>query len=207
MVSELRKKKNQEKKEYTRQQLLKAAGLVFIQKGYHGTMISNIVNEAGMGQGTFYRHFTDKRDIFEKLLDELVSILLQQFSSYQMNPAENFSEYEERAYQAILAMAREVDKRKELCMMFLREIPVIDQKLEQKLDSLIDAFKNMAKFHLDLAIENKFARPCHSQIVSSSIVGIAIQLMNDWNKGNYSEMTLEDIVKEACNFAFLGLKE
>ncbi len=53
MLSELRKTRNQQRTERRRQALLDAAGKVFTRQGFHRTLVSDIVAEAHVGQGTF----------------------------------------------------------------------------------------------------------------------------------------------------------
>jgi AcrR family transcriptional regulator len=48
----------------TRERLVAAAAKVFNRVGYHGTDSNRIAAEAGYSPGTFYKHFSDKREIF-----------------------------------------------------------------------------------------------------------------------------------------------
>ena len=52
-----------------RQQLLHHARDVFAKRGYHAAKIEDIVTAAGVARGTFYLYFTDKRAIFEEIVD------------------------------------------------------------------------------------------------------------------------------------------
>ena len=55
----------------TRAKLLAAAGTVFGRVGYQGTRIADIVAEAGISHGLFYRHFADKDAILLSVLEQL----------------------------------------------------------------------------------------------------------------------------------------
>jgi len=48
----------------TRQQLLDAAAAVFVERGYAGATTKEIARRAGVSEGTIYRHFADKRELF-----------------------------------------------------------------------------------------------------------------------------------------------
>lgn len=48
----------------TRQQLLDAAAAVFTERGYAGATTKEIARRAGVSEGTIYRHFADKRELF-----------------------------------------------------------------------------------------------------------------------------------------------
>jgi AcrR family transcriptional regulator len=56
-------------KEDRRKQILSAAREEFAKGGYHATKIDDIVAAAKIARGTFYLYFTDKRSIFEELVD------------------------------------------------------------------------------------------------------------------------------------------
>src|SRR4051794_26708940 len=47
----------------TRQTILDAALCLFSEKGYHQTTVPDIVKAAGVGHGTFYEYFSNRRDV------------------------------------------------------------------------------------------------------------------------------------------------
>ena len=51
----------------TREKLLEAARILFIEKGYYKTHGPEIAAKAGLATGTFYSYFTDKKDILIEL--------------------------------------------------------------------------------------------------------------------------------------------
>lgn len=59
----------------TRQKLLDAAESIFGRLGFHEASVTQIVAAAGVGQGTFYLYFGQKRDIFIALVDHLAHSL------------------------------------------------------------------------------------------------------------------------------------
>ncbi len=50
--------------------LKKAARKLFVERGYHATRPQDIAREAGLGHGTFYLHYTDKRACFMSFVDD-----------------------------------------------------------------------------------------------------------------------------------------
>src|SRR5579864_4866267 len=47
-----------------------AARKLFVERGYHATRPQDIAREAGLGHGTFYLHFPDKRACFLAFVEE-----------------------------------------------------------------------------------------------------------------------------------------
>jgi AcrR family transcriptional regulator len=55
--------------EATRARLIETAYALFCRKGFHGTSLRDIADEAGVAVGGIYNHFRDKEDIFAAVLD------------------------------------------------------------------------------------------------------------------------------------------
>ncbi len=64
------KRRPQARGRATRARLLTAAEDLFTRQGYDGTSIGDVAELAGVGVGTFYHHFQDKRTILLELIDD-----------------------------------------------------------------------------------------------------------------------------------------
>ena len=53
-----------DRRDATRDRLLKAARELFVTRGYHATRPQDVARLAGLGQGTFYLYFPDKKACF-----------------------------------------------------------------------------------------------------------------------------------------------
>lgn len=62
--------------ERTARALLDAAGRVFAASGYVASNIDQIVTEAGVARGTFYRYFTDKQELIVALAHETATVFV-----------------------------------------------------------------------------------------------------------------------------------
>jgi AcrR family transcriptional regulator len=58
-----------EKKARTREQLLDAAGRVFLRRGFFAASIDEVAEEAGFSKGAVYSNFTDKEDLLLALVE------------------------------------------------------------------------------------------------------------------------------------------
>ena len=61
------KEHTQKRKDEKRQLILDSAAKVFSAKGYHGTTVKDIVDEAAISVGSFYFYFAGKEDLFAQL--------------------------------------------------------------------------------------------------------------------------------------------
>ena len=204
MPSTLRKKKDQERKTRSREALIDAAARVFCRHGYHNTLIADIVKEAGFGQGTFYRYFAGKREIFEVIFDRFASELLGQFNEMSEHLPTNLAQYRESSLRAVRRVVSLLERNRQVVLLFLREATAVDREFEEKLAGLYERLAGLAGFYLDHAISKGFARPCRSEVVAQSLVGVALRLADLWWRGAFPELSREQIIEEIVDFAFLG---
>jgi AcrR family transcriptional regulator len=56
----------------TREKILSVAKALFARQGYRKTTIRQIINESGISSGSIYNLFTNKDEIFQALMDEIM---------------------------------------------------------------------------------------------------------------------------------------
>ena len=56
------------KGELRKDQILDCSKKIFSEKGYYETYVEEIIKEARVGKGTFYRYFMNKEDLFISVL-------------------------------------------------------------------------------------------------------------------------------------------
>lgn len=109
------------------------AKMLFSQKGFYGTSISDIVRESGFPVGTIYTYFKSKEEIVRTIVEEGWADLygrLQAALGQQRSPEEAFRSLLDRFIPEILA---DLD----LINILLSE--VIDYtRIEEKLEKLVD---------------------------------------------------------------------
>jgi len=79
-----------------REEIIRAAGKIFTQKGYHMTTIRNICEASGLGPGTLYNYIKKKEDIlyliYNKLTGMLTESLLETVKENKRDPLEQLNE-------------------------------------------------------------------------------------------------------------------
>ncbi len=78
--------------EERKKELLDAAELLFIQKGFENCSVSDIVKSIGVAQGTFYYYFESKESLLDALVLRYADIMAEKFelilSSKELSPLE-----------------------------------------------------------------------------------------------------------------------
>jgi AcrR family transcriptional regulator len=205
VTSETRQQVDEARKSRTREKLLDAATAVFLRDGFHATLISDIVAEAGVGQGTFYRHFQSKREVFEALVERLVSRLLVEFQPMSDKLPDTFEEYIEASRGVVTRMARVLESQRDMVLLVLREAAAIDRAFEAKVEEIYDSFAMQTQLFIDHAVRTGFARPCHTPAVAQALVGMGLRLLRLWLLGRLPAANVEDALFEFVEFAFRGM--
>ena len=63
----------------TLENIMTVAGEEFLQKGFQGASLRNIVRKAGVTTGAFYGHFKSKEDLFDSLVKEQYLHILEMY--------------------------------------------------------------------------------------------------------------------------------
>ena len=69
-MASLRRARPQARGVATRRRLLQAAEPLFSRRGYEATSMADVAERAGVGVGTLYHHFPDKRSLLLALIDD-----------------------------------------------------------------------------------------------------------------------------------------
>jgi AcrR family transcriptional regulator len=88
-----------EKAEVNLRALFRAAATVVGEVGYTAASIASITQAAGLAQGTFYRYFESRQDLFDQLLPHVGEDLIE-FLGKRVTGAEDIYEVESRALRA-----------------------------------------------------------------------------------------------------------
>jgi AcrR family transcriptional regulator len=106
-------------------EILKCAKLVFCERGYENTLISEIAERAGMVEGAIYYYFPSKRDLMIRVMDEWISTLV---SEYEKN-LEGVSGTENRLRMFLRSNLRTIKNEPEMAKLYYQTGHVLDPEL------------------------------------------------------------------------------
>ncbi len=73
----------------TKEKILMTALHLFARDGYEAVSVRNIAEALGMTKGALYRHYKNKRDIFDSIVERMIRIDEERANAHQM-PAEKY---------------------------------------------------------------------------------------------------------------------
>lgn len=142
-----------------RTEIVDAAFVEFSERGYHQTAIADIAQRLGMGHGTFYRHFANKRDILEHVIDDTVS-KLQAVLTAENAPSvvTSLAEYRAQCERISVRFQEFATSNPRAIRLLLLEATSIDPQMTQRVLSLIDMGGAFTATYLKNGVERGFFR-------------------------------------------------
>jgi AcrR family transcriptional regulator len=164
-----------------RAQLIEAAKVVFADKGYYSTTISDIVKVAGVSQGTFYLYFEDKKSIFEAVREEIFHKLRRYLWGYTAEIKDPFAKLE-KGLEAFFMMYFESPK---LFHIFYDQAQLVGSDSNLRTNSMINAIRKDVENILDQAITQYSLSHMDTALIAWAVCGMAITTAKACvNKGN-----------------------
>ena len=145
------------KGELRKDQILNCSKKIFSEKGYYETYVEEVIKEAKVGKGTFYRYFKNKEDLFISVLikflnewEEFASIDITKFRSE--NISELFKTLIQRSFKFF-------QQNEELCNIYLRIGPGLNNIFEPYLVKFEQQMINYIILYLQEGIKLGTVKP------------------------------------------------
>ena len=68
----------------TKEKILLAALRLFAREGYEAVSVSDIAGELGMTKGALYKHYKNKRDIFDSIVARMFQVDAERSRQYDV---------------------------------------------------------------------------------------------------------------------------
>lgn len=156
-----------------RDAILDAAHAVFARKGYAATAIADLAGELGIGHGTVYRYFANKRDVAAAVLDRAVLRVAEVVAAERPDATGTLQEYRaqvgrigDRLFALFIgdpALGR-----------LLYDLPSVDDELRGRLSAAFDLFADYTAGYLRNGVTRGFLRADLDVEVTARIVNAMI---------------------------------
>ncbi|WP_442800087.1 TetR/AcrR family transcriptional regulator [Nocardia sp. NBC_01730] len=149
----------QRRKAELRQEIIDTAFVCFAEKGYHATGIADIAGQLGIGHGTFYRYFSNKRDIIDHVIDDLAARIIDALGTENApDAATTLDEYRAQIDRIGVALTGILTADRRVAQLLLFHATGIDDELTQRLYGLLDTADALTAGYLDHGVELGYLR-------------------------------------------------
>ncbi|WP_280231643.1 TetR/AcrR family transcriptional regulator [Nocardia cyriacigeorgica] len=142
-----------------RRDIIDTAFVCFAEKGYHATGIADIAAHLGIGHGTFYRYFSNKRDIIDHVIDDLAARIIEALGTENApDAATSLDEYREQIDRIGTALTRILIEDRRVAQLLLFHATGIDDELTERLYGLLDTADMLTAGYLEHGVELGYLR-------------------------------------------------
>lgn len=149
--------------ERNRQQLradiIQAAFEEFSAKGYHQTAIADIARRLGIGHGSFYRHFQNKRDILEHVINDVAARVMTALAAENApTAADSLEGYREQTARIAKGLTSIFAEQPAIARLLLFEATSIDAEMTERLLGLLEMGGKMTAAYMKNGVRLGFFR-------------------------------------------------
>jgi len=156
--------------------ILDSAKKVFAERGFHAANVSHICAEAGIGRGTLYLYFRNKKSVFEAILRETlarVRALIDSQRPLELPPPETLRRRDVVAWSSrkLHAILQAVFEDERTLRILLREAGGLDVDIERVLGEIDDGLIRVIAEDLAAAQRAGIVRDIDARVQATLMVG------------------------------------
>lgn len=142
-----------------RADIIQAAFLEFSERGYHQTAIADIAQRLGIGHGTVYRHFENKRDLLDQVINE-TSLRLTALLTGENAPTavDTLADYRAQCHRIVTRLNAFAVENPGVLRLVLLEATSVDAAMTQRLFDLIELMGQLVAVYMANGVQHGYFR-------------------------------------------------
>jgi len=164
-----------------------SARKLFVERGYHAARPQDIARDAGLGHGTFYLHYPDKRACFLAFVEDARQELNTHLAS-----ARSEGTLEERIAATLNAIYDYSDTHPGVLRAAMTDEMVIDAEGAQATPLLVRWGEEWAELVRDVANKGQACKSYNADIIGQAIVGALHQTGREASRGQLCRKAMVD---------------
>ena len=132
---------------------------MFGAKGYHNSGIADIAADLGIGHGTFYRYFKNKRDIFRHVVEGIVEQLRAVVADEDPDATDSIEAYRQQTLRIASKLAQLFRDDPYLGKLLFYEALGVDQEINELIHRAFDMFGVFTELYFQNGLRKGFLRP------------------------------------------------
>ncbi len=170
------------------------------------TTIADIARELGVGHGTFYRYFDNKRDIAEHVVEKAVECVASVVEEEDPTATDSLDEYREQTIRVCNKLFDLFLDDPDLAKVFFYVSKSIDPKITARIQDAQDLFASFTERYLRNGIEKGFLRSdLDSETTAFAANSLIFEAAERLNRSERPEAEGDRWIKAATRLIFDGV--
>ncbi len=141
-----------------RDAILDAAHVVFARKGYAAAGIADLAGELGIGHGTVYRYFDNKRDVASAVLDRALTRIAEVIAAELPGATATLDEYRAQVWRIGRRLYELFAADPALGRLIFFDLVTVDDEMRERHREALDRFADYTAAYLRNGIDRGFLR-------------------------------------------------
>ena len=193
-----------------RNQILEVALKLFATRGYHKTKVSDIVQAAGVAQGTFYWYFKSKEAIALEIINNgqnSLIIVISQGYRESKGTVQEVVKASEKLFEDFFTYSQQNSSFMKLLLQGIETEDSVQTAILETRQKLEEAFQSNIQRATELGILPKN----NSAIQSAMLVSLVEGMLERWlfcpvhQHANLQKKSAKELAQEVVKFEFFGL--
>ncbi|MGA8942464.1 MAG: TetR/AcrR family transcriptional regulator [Thermoactinomyces sp.] len=184
-----------------KEEILRVAGRLFSQKGYHGTTIREISEACGILSGSLYAHIRTKEDLLYEITDRGAESFLR--SLYPI--MERDVPAAEKLRQAVRAHMKVIEANLEIATVFFQEWKALSEKRFAKIQSKRDQYEALWTEILEQGIRQGVFRDTDKKFARLLLLAVG-NWAYQWYRPD-GELSAEEVADRFVDMLLEGLQK
>ncbi|NMN94721.1 TetR/AcrR family transcriptional regulator [Antrihabitans stalactiti] len=173
--------------ERRKRQIVEAAYKEFAERGYHDTGITEIMQSAELGRGTFYLYFDNKREVLDGVIDFIIEQIMAAIGAdvapTNLSSIDDFADYLRRVGDNLFTL---LDEHPTLSTVLIRS-GMIDEAVSARIFGLADMFTAVTTMYVARAKQQGILDPTFdTAAIANALTGFAIGGLARGLRGNFA---------------------
>ena len=156
--------------EAVRASIVEAAFAEFADRGYHQTGIADIARRLGIGHGTFYRYFENKRDVASAVLDRALGRIAEVVAAEPPDATAGLEEYRAQVWRIGRRLYALFAADPALARLVFFDLATVDERLRERHREALDRFADYTAAYLRNGQDRGFLRADLDARVTARVV-------------------------------------
>lgn len=208
MSGEPKPKTRAQKREDRKEALKAAAADVFATHGYHAAKVSQIVEQVGVAQGTFYLYYESKQQIFGELLSDFLTLVVETVAAWEPGDLDSREVLTRELTRVGLMLTEVVMENQSLAAIFFREALAVAPEFDDMIREFYDTLGAMLTDFNKILCKRGLIQPMNYRVLAYMTIGMVERIIREYVvTGTLEDVPPREIVDHLITHFLAGTTE
>ncbi|MFW5967319.1 MAG: TetR/AcrR family transcriptional regulator [Persicimonas sp.] len=185
----------QRRREDRRAAIKEAAISVFSEHGYHAAKVSQIVEEVGVAQGTFYLYFEGKEPLFGEILNDFLNLVVETIAGWEPSALDSREALAAELRRVGLKLTDVLMENRKLTAIFFRESLAVSSEFHTLIREFYETLGAMLTNFNRILHERGLIAQMNDRVLAAMTIGMVERVIKEYVvHGQLDDVPAEELV-------------